>query len=128
MNRYSFSRAEMMGYLTAAPRYRVLGDQTSVVDFTVAVNDAFHRDGERIETVAYVDITCFGELGKTIKNLPKGSGVYCEGRLASETWDDKKSGKKRFRLKVVATRVCCITSPPAESKNQASQQAEAEAV
>ena len=33
--------------------------------------------------------------------LAKGRGAYIEGRLQMDTWEDKESGKKRSKLKVI---------------------------
>jgi single-strand DNA-binding protein len=37
--------------------------------------------------------------------LAKGSPVLVEGKLHEDTWDDKETGQKRHKLKVVAQRV-----------------------
>ena len=37
--------------------------------------------------------------------LAKGRQVYVEGRLKTDAWDDKASGQKKYRVKVVADTV-----------------------
>ncbi|MAT72873.1 MAG: hypothetical protein CMJ58_25615 [Planctomycetaceae bacterium] len=101
----TFSKSLIHGHTTAPVKHRFVRGDRPVADFTVAVNDSFKRGDEWIETTSYIDITCFGTLADAVKELPVGSGVYCEGRLSSETWDDKSTGRRRFRLKVIAERL-----------------------
>ncbi len=35
----------------------------------------------------------------------KGNPIYVEGRLKLETWDDKQSGQKRSKMKVVGEQI-----------------------
>ena len=44
--------------------------------------------------------------------LKKGRPVFIEGRLQLDTWDDKQSGQKRSKLKVVARRLQFLGSRP----------------
>jgi single-strand DNA-binding protein len=37
--------------------------------------------------------------------MTKGSACFIEGRLKLDTWDDKKTGEKRSKIKVVAESV-----------------------
>jgi len=49
-----------------------------------------------------VDVTLWGRQAELAQQyLTKGRGAYVEGRLQMDTWDDKETGKKRSRLKVV---------------------------
>lgn len=57
------------------------------------------------EDSLYIDCKAFYKEGYK-RNLPDviarflsvGSSVYCEGRLAEETWDDKGTGQKRSKM------------------------------
>jgi single-strand DNA-binding protein len=58
--------------------------------------------------------------GKTAENagqyLAKGRSVFVDGRLALETWDDKQTGQKRSKLKVVAESLQFLGSKPAQGE------------
>ena len=59
-------------------------------------------DGNRIEEVTFVDVTLWGRQAEVAgQYLAKGRSVYIEGRLQLDTWDDKATGQKRSRLRVV---------------------------
>jgi single-strand DNA-binding protein len=59
-------------------------------------------NGERIEEVTYVDVTLWGRSAELAgQYLSKGRSVFIEGRLQLDQWDDKATGQKRSRLRVV---------------------------
>jgi single-strand DNA-binding protein len=59
-------------------------------------------NGERIEEVTYVDVTLWGRQAELAgQYLSKGRSVFIEGRLQLDQWDDKQTGQKRSRLRVV---------------------------
>jgi len=56
-----------------------------------------------MEDVAFVPVTLFGPKGEAVaKWLRKGSQIAIEGRLTTETWQDKATGEKRSKLNVIA--------------------------
>ena len=60
-------------------------------------------NGNWSDEVTFVDVTVWGTNAENAqKYLIKGRGVFIEGRLQMDTWEDKASGQKRSKLKVVA--------------------------
>ena len=49
------------------------------------------------------------------KYLQKGRSVFIEGRLQLDSWDDKQTGQKRSRLRVVAESLQLLGSREGES-------------
>src|SRR5438874_2526989 len=99
----NFNKVILAGNLTRDPQLRYLPSQTAVVDFGLAVNHKWRTaQGEDREEVLFIDCTCFGKQAETInKYCQKGKSLLVEGRLKYETWDDKESGAKRSKHKVV---------------------------
>lgn len=99
----SFNKVMVMGNLTRDVEMRVLPSGSQVASFSLAVNRAWSTDaGERREEVTYVDCVVFGRQAETlVRYTRKGSGLFVEGRLKMEEWDDKRSGEKRRKLGVV---------------------------
>lgn len=94
----------LMGNLTRDPELRYTPKGTAVADVGLAINRVFGTDGgERREETTFVDVTLWGRQAELAQQyLGKGRGVYIEGRLQMDTWEDKASGQKRSKLKVVA--------------------------
>jgi single-strand DNA-binding protein len=69
----------------------------------MAVNRVYTAEnGEKREDTTFVDVTLWGRTAEIAgEYLKKGRPVFIEGRLQLDTWDDKQSGQKRSKLKVV---------------------------
>ena len=93
----------LIGNLTRDPEIRYTPKGTAVTDVGLAVNRVRTNDqGERIEDTTFVDVTLWGRQAEIAeKYLNKGRAVFIEGRLQMDTWEDKQTGQKRSRLKVV---------------------------
>jgi len=99
----NFNKVILAGNLTRDPQLRFLPSQTAVVDFGLAVNHKWRTpQGEDREEVLFIDCSAFGKMAETInKYCQKGKPILVEGRLKFETWDDKESGGKRSKHKVI---------------------------
>lgn len=92
-----------MGRLTRDPELRYTPKGTAVADISMAINRYRSSDsGERTEETTFVDVTLWGKTAETANQyLAKGREVFIEGRLQLDSWEDKASGQKRSKLKVV---------------------------
>jgi single-strand DNA-binding protein len=74
-----------------------------VCDLGVAVNRVYTTEGgERREEVTFVDVVLWARLAEIAgEYLRKGRPVFIEGRLQMDSWDDKQTGQKRTKLRVV---------------------------
>jgi len=105
LNRYTF-----VGNLTKAPelRFQATGDKQALCLLNVALNrDRRDESGEKRSRTTYInDIEVWGPPGEACAHfLTRGSMVLVEGRMDLDTWEDRRSGAKRSRLKVVAENV-----------------------
>ena len=99
----SFNKVILLGNLTRDPEVRYTPKGSAVADLGVAVNRQYTlENGEKREEVTFVDVTFWGRTAEVAgEYLKKGRPVFIEGRLQLDTWDDKQSGQKRSRLKVI---------------------------
>ena len=100
----SFNKVILMGNLTRDPEVRYTTSGTAVTDVGLAVNRTWFdkQANERREEVTFVDVTLWGRTAEVAgEYLAKGRGVLIEGRLQLDQWDDKETGQKRSKLKVV---------------------------
>ena len=97
----------LIGNLTRTPELRQTSSGQCVAEFGLAVNRKYATEsGEKREEVTFVDITVWGRTAELAgKYLTKGRQVYLEGRLQLSTWDDKMTGEKRSKLKVVGEHI-----------------------
>jgi single-strand DNA-binding protein len=99
----SFNKVILLGNLTRDPEVRYTPKGSAVCDLGIAVNRVYTTDsGEKREEVTYVDVVLWARLAEIAgEYLKKGRPVFIEGRLQLDTWDDKQSGQKRSKLRVI---------------------------
>ncbi len=120
----SFNKVIIAGNVARDIEIRHVGNGTAVADVSLAINSQWKdkNSNEKKEEVTFVDCTLWGKTAETAgQYLSKGSPVLFEGRLHLETWEDKKSGSKRSKLKVIVETMQFLGSPPGKSGGQRQQ-------
>lgn len=99
----NLNKVMLMGNLTRDPEIKYTPKGTAIAQIGLAVNRNFTLDtGEKREEVTFIDVEAYGKQAETIgEYCKKGRPLYVEGRLRLDSWDDKASGQKRSKLKVV---------------------------
>jgi len=107
-----FNRVLLAGNLTRDPQVRFFANERAVADFGLAINRKYKTaDGQMKEEVTFVDIEAWGRTAELVgQYLTKGRACFVEGRLRLDSWEDKKDGQKRSKLKVVADNVQFLDS------------------
>jgi len=111
----SYNRVILIGNLTRDPEVRYIPSGMAVAEIGLAVNRQYTDKGssERKEEVTFVDVTLWGREAELAgEYLAKGRPVMIEGRLQLDSWEDKQSGQKRSKLKVVGERMQFLGSAP----------------
>src|SRR3954466_14559531 len=110
----SFNKVILLGNLTRDPEVRYTPKGSAVCDLGIAVNRSYTLDsGEKREEVTYVDVVLWARLAEIAgEYLKKGRPVFIEGRLQLDTWDDKQSGQKRSKLRVIGETMQLLGSRP----------------
>ena len=99
----NLNKVMLIGNLTRDPELRYTPKGTAVAELGMAINRVWSNDqGQRQEDTTFVDVTLWGRQAELAQQyLGKGRPVYIEGRLQMDTWEDKNTGQKRSKLKVV---------------------------
>ena len=100
----SYNKVILVGNLTRDPELRHIPSGTAVTDLGLAVNRTWtdRNTNQRSEETTFVDVTCWGRTAEiACEYLRKGRPVLVEGRLQMDEWDDRETGAKRTKLKVV---------------------------
>lgn len=100
----SFNKVILVGNLTRDPQVRYTPSGMAVSDISLAINNSWFdkSTNQRREEVTFVEVTLWGRTAEIAgEYLAKGKQVLIEGRLQLDQWDDKETGQKRNKLKVV---------------------------
>ena len=85
---------------------------THIAEIGLAVNRTFTTEsGEKREEVTFVDVTLWGRVAEIVgEYCKKGRPLFVEGRLQLDSWDDKQTGQKRSKLKIVGENIQLLGS------------------
>src|ERR1700730_13328495 len=104
----------LMGNCTRDPELRQTPGGAKVCEIGLAISHKYTTDdGQKREDTTWVDVTLWSRLAEiAAQYLHKGAPVFIQGRLQTDSWDDKQTGQKRTKLKVVAENLHLLTVPP----------------
>ncbi|MBL4886267.1 MAG: single-stranded DNA-binding protein [Planctomycetaceae bacterium] len=100
----SYNRVILVGNLTRDPQVRYTPSSTAVCEIGLAVSRQWFdkQSNTRKEETTFVDVTLWGRQAEVAgEYLSKGRPVLIEGRLQLDQWEDKNTGDKRSKLRVV---------------------------
>lgn len=99
----NLNKVMLIGNLTRDPELKYTPKGMAIAQLGLAVNRVWSNEaGEKQEEVTFIDVEMFGRKAEVAAEyLKKGRPVFIEGRLKLDSWDDKASGQKRSKLKVV---------------------------
>jgi single-strand DNA-binding protein len=108
----NLNKVMLIGNLTRDPEIKYTPKGTAVAQLGLAINRFWSNDaGEKQEETTFVDVELWGRQAEVAgEYLKKGRPVFIEGRLKLDTWEDKTSGQKRSKMKVVGEQLQLLGS------------------
>ncbi|MDA2935804.1 single-stranded DNA-binding protein [Patescibacteria group bacterium AH-259-L05] len=101
------NKAIILGNVTRDPEVRTTPSGQTVASFGVATNRFWtnKESGEKQQQAEFHNIVAWRRLAEIAqKFLKKGSLVYIEGRLQTNSWEDQQ-GNKKYRTEIIAERI-----------------------
>jgi len=93
------------GNLVRDVELRYTPNGKAVCNLNLAINNTYGKGEEKKQDTVFMDVVVWNGMAEACNNyISKGSPIYVEGRLSQESWEDKE-GKKRSKIKIIATRV-----------------------
>lgn len=118
----NLNKVIIAGNLTRDPELRYTPKGQAVGDFSIAIKRVWMVDGNKQEETTFLDVTVWGRQAENAKQyLSKGRGVFVEGRIQIEQWEDKASGQKRSKCKIVAENIQFVGGAKSERAQQSQQ-------
>jgi single-strand DNA-binding protein len=107
----------LIGNLTRDPEVKYSRAGKAMAQIGLAINRKWKDDGgTQHEETTFVDVDLFGRIAEIAgEYLKKGSSVYIQGRLKLDAWDDKASGQKRSKLKIMGENLQLLGSKGSSS-------------
>lgn len=109
----SLNKVMLIGNITRDPELRYTPQNTAVCRLSVATNRSWTgADGSQQESTEFTPVVAWGKLAEIANQiLSKGRKVYVEGRLQTNTWENKE-GESRKTTEVIADQIIALDSRP----------------
>ncbi len=100
----SVNKVILIGNLGKDPEVKYTPQGTAVAKFSLATNERYKdKQDQWQDRTEWHNIVCWARLAEIAgEYLKKGRTVYIEGRLRTDSWDDKQTGEKKYRTEIVA--------------------------
>ena len=100
------NRVILCGRLGTDPELRYTQQQTAVCNFSMATTEYMIKDGQKQELTEWHKVVVWSKVGENCKKfLRKGSKALVEGKVQTRSWDDTKTGQKRYATEIIAQNV-----------------------
>ena len=106
----SVNKVILVGHLGKDPEIKYTPSGTPVAKFTLATNERFKdKDGNWQDRTEWHSLVAWQRTAEIIgEYCKKGSQIYVEGRLKTDSWDDKETGQKKYRTDIVVNELVLL--------------------
>ncbi len=99
----SVNKVILIGNLGKDPEVKYTPNGTAVAKFSLATNERYKdKEGNWQDRTEWHNITAWQRTAEIAgEYLKKGRTVYIEGRLRTDSWEDKNTHEKKYRTEIV---------------------------
>ena len=112
----------LIGNLGKDPEIRYLESGAAVANLTLATTEKYKdRNGNQVENTEWHDLEMWEGLAKIAEQyLKKGSSIYVEGKIKTDSWQDDQ-GNKKYRTKIRVQQMTMLGGGGGNSGNAPAQ-------
>lgn len=99
----SVNKVILVGNVGKDPEIRATPSGVKVANFTLATSDnQKDAQGNWQEHTEWHNLKSFNRTAETVeKYVKKGSKLYIEGKITTNSWEDKETKQKRYRTEII---------------------------
>ena len=107
----SINKVILIGNLGKDPEVKYTPSGTPVAKITLATNERFKdKSGEWQDRTEWHNIVLWERLAEIAgEYLKKGGKVYIEGRIRTDSWDDKQTGQKKYMTNIIGNDIVLLS-------------------
>ena len=98
----TLNKVQLIGNIGAEPKQITTKEGSIFVTASLATNKAVKRNGEWETMVEWHQLIFFGSMTKVTEHLRKGSQIFTEGKLRTNSWTDANGINHRATSIVVS--------------------------
>ena len=106
----SVNKVILIGNLGKDPEIKYTPQGKPVAKFSLATNERYKdKDGNWQDRTEWHNIVLWERLAEIAgEYLKKGGKVYIEGRIRTDSWDDKQTGQKKYMTKIIGNDIVLL--------------------
>ena len=105
------NKAFLLGHVGKDPEVRSTNGGSIVASFSLATADR-HKDGQGNlhDKTEWHSLVAFNRTAEIVRDyVKKGSKLYIEGKITTNSWDDKETGVKKYRTEILVNELVLLT-------------------
>ncbi len=86
---------------------------TTITTLSLATSESWKdkQTGEKVEKTEWHNVVMYGKLAEiTSAYVKKGAKLYIEGKLRTDKWEDKTTGKTMYKTSIVANEMQIVSN------------------
>jgi single-strand DNA-binding protein len=102
----------LLGNCGQDPDIRYTASGKPVAKLSLAINENYKdNQGNWQERAHWISVVAWQRLAEVVGDyVQQGTKLYVHGRLNTESWEDRRSGEKRYRMSVVAEKLIVLSN------------------
>jgi len=107
----SVNKVTLLGNVGKDPEIRSTPSGVMVASLTLATSDR-QKDaqGNWQDKTEWHNLKAFNRTAEIVRDyVKKGAKIYIEGKLTTNSWDDKESGQKRYRTEILVNELVLLS-------------------
>ena len=94
----SVNKAFLLGNVGKDPEIRTTQGGTTVANLSLATTDRQKQGEEWVDKTEWHNLVAFQRTAEVVRDyVKKGSQIMVEGKIQTQSWDDKESGQKKSK-------------------------------
>ena len=114
------NRCDFIGNLGRDPEVRYTQGGEPVCSFSIGCTEKWEdKSGQPQEKTEWINITAWGKLAEICgEYLHKGDRCYISGKMTTTKYQDKESGKDRWKTEITAKEMKMLSPPKGQQSGQ----------
>jgi len=107
----SINKVTLLGNVGKDPEIRSTPSGVMVASFGLATSDRFQdAQGNWQDRTEWHNLKAFKRTAEIVRDyVKKGSKLYIEGKISTNSWDDKETGIKKYRTEILINELVLLS-------------------
>jgi single-strand DNA-binding protein len=103
----------LLGNVGKDPEMRSTAGGMTIANFTLATADRIKgADGQYTDRTEWHNLVAFQRTAEIVRDyVKKGTQLFIEGKIHTNSWEDKESGAKKYRTEILVNELSLLGKP-----------------